>query len=152
MKKNKITSALNDLLTRNYDAKKGYIEAGNKVTEARLREWLFSNSKKRDCFIEETEERIKALGGMYIKGDSFFGTLHRAWLDVKSDIAEDNISVINECITGEKRALEDYNEVLSNVQMDNETKKMITRQKDNIEDSLKSLRGIEKTLELALNQ
>ena len=105
--------ALNDLLKRNYDAAKGYADAGNGVNPAPLREWFFANSDQRERFCREIEAEVKQLGGDPDEGTSFLGELHRAWLDFKSDFLQNDIpATIDECIRGEEHALEDYQEVL----------------------------------------
>ncbi|MEM9886704.1 MAG: PA2169 family four-helix-bundle protein [Bacteroidota bacterium] len=149
MNTDKLISALNDLLTRNHDAKKGYTEAGNDVTDGVLRKWMFENSEKRESYIEELHNQVRSLSGTPDHGTSFLGDMHRAWIDFKSSITDGNTAVLQECIRGEERAIEDYNKVINELDMTTAIREVLLRQRRNIEDSLKSLRAIEETLAVA---
>jgi len=144
-----MVSALNDLLTRNHDAKEGYIEAGNDVSDAMLRQWLFDNSEKRVLYIREIQNQIKILGGTPDHGSSFLGTLHRAWIDFKSNLTDGDVVVLEECIRGEERAMEDYDKVIDEVKMTSEVTDVLRRHRRNIQDSLNALRAIEETFKVA---
>ena len=144
-----MVNALNDLLTRNHDAKEEYVEAGNGVNDRMLRQWLFDNSEKRTLYINEIQNQITILGGTPDHGSSFLGALHRAWIDFKSNIADGDVVVLEECIRGEERAMEDYDKVLQEVKMTNEITNVIRRQRRNIQDSLNALRAIEETFKVA---
>lgn len=145
----RIVSALNDLLTRNYDAKKGYVEAGNDVSSGTLRKWLFENAEHRQVFIADLELEIKMLGSTPDSGSSFLGRLHRAWIDFKSQLTDGDVVVLEECIRGEERALEDYDKVLGEVQVHDRLNKLITDQRNTISKSLNSLKAIEETFAVA---
>ena len=144
----KLISALNDLLTRNHDAKKGYIEAGNDVSNITLRNWLFDNSQKRASYIQELNTQIQALAGKPDHGTSFLGDLHRTWMDFKSNITDGDTAVLNECIRGEEHAVQDYDKVLE-LSMTTAIREVLLRQRRNIEDSLNALRAIEETFAVA---
>lgn len=146
MQKDKVVSALNDLLTRNYDAKKGYTEAGNDVSDKLLRKWLFENSEKRDQFIRELHKEIHTLAGEPDHGTSFLGDMHRAWIDFKSNIISGDIVVLTECIRGEEKALKDYIQVLDDLEMPVTVREVLVKQRDIISDSLVALRAVEETL------
>jgi len=142
----KIASALNDLLTRNYDAERGYTEAGNNVDENRLRQWLFENSNRRKRFGKEIKKMIASLGKEPDKGTSFLGDVHRAWIDLKSSMTEDREeAILEECIRGEEKALEDYNKVLNEVEMPDNILNTIQKQRDDIRTALNSVRVLEES-------
>lgn len=141
-----MTSALNDLLTRSYDAMKGYQEAASEVNHIQLREWMLNNAKTRKTFITEIENQIKNFGGSPDRGTSFLSALHRFWMEYKSNITDGDEVVLEECIRGEERAIEDYNKVLNEVTFDTNANSILTRQRNDIQESLNSLRTIEETL------
>ncbi|MEM0995181.1 MAG: PA2169 family four-helix-bundle protein [Bacteroidota bacterium] len=128
---------------------KGYTEAGNDVSDGMLRKWMFENAEQRDTYITELHNQIRALAGTPDHGTSFLGDMHRAWIDFKSSITDGDTAVLEECIRGEERAVEDYNKVLDELNMTTAIREVLLRQRRNIEDSLKSLRAIEETLAVA---
>jgi uncharacterized protein (TIGR02284 family) len=146
MNNTEMTSALNDLLTRSYDAVKGYEEAANEVNHLQLRQWMFNNAENRTTYISELESQIKNLGGTPDRGSSFLASLHRIWLEYKANINDGDEAVLEECIRGEERAVEDYDRVLNDIVFDTNVKSILTRQCNEIKESLNSLRAIEKTL------
>jgi len=142
----KIASALNDLLTRNYDAERGYTEAGNQVTDGRLREWLFENAERRKRFGKEIKKMIASLGQEPDKGTSFLGDVHRVWIDFKTSMTSDvNEATLEECIRGEKRALEDYDKVLNEVEMTVSIAEAIRSQRNEIKTALKNVEILEES-------
>ncbi len=141
-----VISGLNDILTRSYDALKGYQEAASNVSDTKLQKWLSDNANIRNKAINRLESEIKLLGGTPNDGSSFLGTLHRAWIDFKSSITEGDRVVLTECLRGEEYALEDYNRVLDEIPMAMSTTLMLKDQRQEIEESLKALRILETTL------
>ena len=144
----KIASALNDLLTRNYDAERGYTEAGNNATDGPLRKWMFENANRRKRFGKEIKKMIAALGHEPDKGTSFLGDVHRAWIDLKSSMtSNEEEAILEECIRGEERALEDYNKVLKDVDMPASVTETIQRQRNDIKTALKDVKILEESFE-----
>ncbi|MEL6945414.1 MAG: PA2169 family four-helix-bundle protein [Bacteroidota bacterium] len=146
MNTEKLIGALNDLLTRNHDAKKGYTEAGNDVSDGLLRKWLFDNAEKRDAYIKELHNTIRSLAGTPDHGTSFLGDMHRTWIDFRANLTDGDTAVMNECIRGEERALEDYEKVLNELTMTTAIREILLRQRRNIEDALQSLKAIKQSL------
>ena len=145
--KNSTISALNDLLKRNYDAAKGYADAGNGVNPVNLREWFFAYSDQRERFAKEIEAEITKLGGEPNDGTSFLGELHRAWLDLKSDFFQNDIeATINECIRGEEYAQEDYQDILKDEKMTVSARDMLPRHLTRIRTAISELRTLKPQL------
>lgn len=132
--------ALNDLLQRNYDAVKGYGEAATATDQATLKKWLQDNINFRKKFIQDLENAL-AVGGAEIEANgSVLGTLHRVWLDLRTDQVDNTDEVVlEECRRGEKYALEDYNKVLEEVDFHPDTRAMIKGQRKQIQQSLNSI-------------
>ncbi len=138
-----IINTLNDLLTRNFDAAKGYREAANDMNELDIRNWLLRNAEIRDGFINDLEKTIIAGGGKADRGSSFLGTLHRAWLDLKADFTQyDTSTILEECKRGEEKAMEDYQKVLETQSMPPDLRVMVKAQHDQIAKSLKNLEAL----------
>lgn len=144
-----IIGVLNDLLTINHDAKEGYIEAGNDVDNRMLRKWLFNNSERRQIYIQTLEEQIHLFGGEANHGLSLLGTLHRAWIDFKSNVIDGDIAILEECIRGEQKALEDYDKFINQQYLPTSLKDILQIQRNGIAASLNSLETIEETYKVA---
>ncbi|MEM9990705.1 MAG: PA2169 family four-helix-bundle protein [Bacteroidota bacterium] len=149
MDKAKVKSALNDLLKRSHDAHKGYQEAARDVSDGALRSWLNNTANRRSIHISDLQLQIGNLGGDADHGTSFLGDMHRAWIDFKSSIMDGDTVVLNECIRGEERALEDYDEVLKERNLNPTIANLLRKHRMNIQDDLNSLRSIEETLSVA---
>jgi uncharacterized protein (TIGR02284 family) len=146
MNYDKLIDTLNELLTRSHDANKGYIEAGNQVSDVLLRKWLFSNAERRKEFILQLEQEIKRMGGTPDHGSGILGSLHRTWIDIKSTLTNDDDAIIEECIRGEERAIEDYNEAILKFRAGDVTRQVLQRQRASIKAALDSLRAIERSV------
>jgi uncharacterized protein (TIGR02284 family) len=144
-----LLNGLNTLLTRNYDAAKGFKEAANGSKNAAFRTLLLQRSDVRKGFIKNLELEIKALGGQPDKGSSILAGMHRTWIDFKTDwIDDDATAIIDEIQFGEERTIEDYEKVLSEQQMLNSTRSLLKHQIETIKQSLSSMKKFKSTLEM----
>jgi membrane protein len=136
--------ALNELLTRNIDATKGYREAALAVTDANLKNWLNETANKREQFTNEMTREIKAIGGEPTDDSSILSTLHRVYIDWSSDIiSRPNEHIIEECIRGEETAREDFEEVLKDEKLSPSLNALLNRELREIRDSIIRLRHLE---------
>lgn len=139
-----VVKGLNHLLTRSYDAQKGYQEAGEQVTDTHLREWLYNYSTQRTKFIQQLESEIRRLGGEPNQGSSVLGGLHRAWLDIKANFSTATTeSVLEECIRGEEKALSDYSAVLTDYDLSAATREVVSQQHELIRMAIDQLHNME---------
>ncbi len=145
---NKIVSKLNELLEKNYDAEAGYKKAAEDIENSQLQTFLENHSKLRYDFGHELKAEIQSLGGKPEKGTSLTADLHRKWIDLKSSIAGNNDkAVIEECERGEKAALEDYQDVLSDTELPNTTREVVKKQHDRIQSALLKIKDLENVLD-----
>lgn len=136
--------ALNSLLTRNFDATKGYHEAALAVTDVNLKNWLNERANKRQQFTTEMTNEIKAIGGEPTDDSSILSALHRAYIDWSSDIiSRPNEHIIEECIRGEEKAQEDFEEVLEDEKLTPSLNALLNRELREIKDSIIRLRHLE---------
>lgn len=140
----KTVDALNQLLTRNYDAEKGYKKAAEDIENPTLREFFKDYSGQRYDFGHQIKDEIRKLGGEPEKGSSTKADLHRTWIDVKSiATGKDTEAVVKECIRGESKALEDYQETLRRNDLPQTTREVVQRQHDRIQGAVNRLNQIE---------
>lgn len=139
-----IAGVLNELLERNYDAEKGYKKAAEDIDNSLLKDFFRDYSGQRYNFGHELKEEIKKLGAEPEKGSSTAGDLHRTWIDLKSLVTgKDTEAVINECIRGEKKALEDYEDALRRTDLPATSREVVQRQHDRIQNAVNRLNQLE---------
>lgn len=108
-----ISNKLNELLVKNYDAEKGYINAMNNVEGSELKMFFKRRASERSQFAKELRTEILQYGEIPEDSGSFKGTLHRNWMSLKSTFSSnDTEAILEEAIRGEKASLEDYKDFL----------------------------------------
>ncbi len=144
----KIVSELNDILEKNYDAEKGYKEAAEEAENPLLKSLFQECAQQRYDFGHAIKAEIAAIGGEPDKGSSVAGAIHRAWIDFKTLFTgNDDAAVLQECINGEKAALEEYNEALYETTLPDSTKEVVTKQRDQIVALVDRMEELKKTFE-----
>ena len=109
----KISNKLNELLIKNYDAEKGYLNAAENVESLDLKIFFKRRATERSEFAKELRTEILRYGEEPKDSGSFKGTMHRNWMTLKSLFSSnDEEAILKEAIKGEKASLEEYNEIL----------------------------------------
>ena len=135
---------LNDLLEKTYDAEKGYKKAAENTDEVALKNFFNRKAQERYDFGHELKTEIRSFGQDVDKGGSTTGTLHRAWMDVKALFSTDDAeSMLEEAIRGEKSAVSEYEDVLSETSLPSTTKSLLETQKRSIENDLSRIKSME---------
>ncbi|MEM5564362.1 PA2169 family four-helix-bundle protein [Psychroserpens sp. AS72] len=135
---------LNDLLEKTYDAEKGFKKAAENVDHAALKSYFNQKAQERYNFGHELKSELKAFNQDIDKGGSVTGTMHRAWMDVKSLFsADDEESMLEEAIRGEKASIDEYAEVLNETNLPSSTKSILATQKSTIENGLSNIKTLE---------
>jgi uncharacterized protein (TIGR02284 family) len=131
-------STLEGLISILEDGKLGYINAGEHVEDANMKSDFLQYARERALFIVELQNEINRLGKTTdTAGGDLLGTLHRAWIDIKSTFTSgDKDSIINACITGEEAAIEKYKEVLQKNELDHNQITIVAKQLVSIENTL----------------
>lgn len=140
----KVGNKLNDLLEKTYDAEKGFKKAAENSNHSGLKNYFNQKAQERYDFGHELKTELTSVGQEIGKGGSIAGSAHRAWMDVKSFLSSDNEeSMLEEAIRGEKSALEEYNDVLSETTLPPTTQTVLTQQKNKILQGLSSIKRLE---------
>ncbi|SDB45863.1 conserved hypothetical protein [Flavobacteriaceae bacterium MAR_2010_188] len=135
---------LNDLLERTYDAEKGFKKAAENTDHSALRSYFNQKAQERYDFGHELKSEIKSFGQEIDKGGSVTGSLHRTWMDVKAFFsADDDESMLEESIRGEKAAIEEYDEVLTETSLPMSTKNVLSGQRNKIQTGLSKIKRLE---------
>jgi uncharacterized protein (TIGR02284 family) len=139
-----ISSSLNDLLEKTYDAEKGFKKAAENVDNPRLRSYFKQKADERYSFGHDLKAEIKSFGEDVDKGGSATGAVHRTWMDVKSLFSADSEeSMLEEAIRGEKSAISEYEEVINDAAIPETTRSLLVSQKNQIESGLSKIKSLE---------
>ena len=112
----KISNKLNELLIKNYDAEKGYLNAAENVDSPTLKIFFKRRATERSEFAKELRTEILQYGEEPKDSGSFKGTVHRNWMTLKSLFSSnDEEAILEEAIRGEEASLEDYDEILKEI-------------------------------------
>lgn len=107
--------ALNQLLEKNYDAEEGYKNALIDAKSDQLKKYFTKQAANRSQYVTELDKAIRDLNETPINTGSVAGSLHRTWMDIKNAIVgKSDEAVLEECIRGDKAAVEEYKSVLEN--------------------------------------
>lgn len=143
MENEKVVEILNALLTKNYDAEKGYKEASEKIDHSVLQTYFESQAKNRYDFGHQIKELILKYGGEPDKGTSVEADLHRVWISIKEAFNTGDKAVFDECIRGEEEFISEYERIIASEIMPADAKNLILSQKGAAEKSLHYLYSLE---------
>ena len=145
----KATQALlNELVETLKDGQKGYADAMTDVEDTNLKETFKKYAVQRAGFITEIEDQMFKLDLKPDEDSSITGTIHRAWIDLKSALtSKDNKAVLNECERGEDYAVKAYQTALKAQDLPGTLKSVIEKQYQGVQEAhnnIKSLRDSSK--------
>lgn len=139
-----VAKKLNNLLEKNYDAEKGYQDAAERIENPTMKDFLQKQAQKRYDFGHEIKTEIKNYGEEPDKGGSAKGTVHRAWMDLKTAVASSSEEqVMEEVQRGEQSAINEYNEVISETSLPPSVQQILTKQRDQIVEAQQSSKNFE---------
>jgi uncharacterized protein (TIGR02284 family) len=125
---------LNGLLEKTYDAEKGYKKAAENTNKKVLKDFFTNKSKQRYDFGYQLKNEIASYGQKIEEGGSVTAATHRAWMDVKAFLTNDNEeSMLEEALRGEKASIEEYRNVLAETTLPKSTATILTQQLNQIE-------------------
>ncbi|YCM43217.1 PA2169 family four-helix-bundle protein [Verrucomicrobiaceae bacterium 227] len=107
------TDALQDLLTRAYDAEQGFQHAADAVSHVGLAALFREYSDQRRVFGQALKSMLETHGAVPEKGASMMGKLHQFWIDLRGKLSDGREhEILEECLRGEESTMEDYREYL----------------------------------------
>jgi len=108
-----ISNKLNELLVKNYDAEKGYLNAMSNVDDKNLKIFFKRRASERSQFAKELRTEILRYGETPEDSGTFKGTVHRNWMSLKSALSSNNEEkILEEAIRGEEASLEEYDKLM----------------------------------------
>lgn len=139
-----IEDSLNDIIQKNEDAIKGYEKAAENADDMGLKSYFQNKARERGNFLVELKAAAPALKTRDDIDGSAMGSMHRAWMDVKAFFSGDNDeSMLEEAIRGDKAAVEEYNEILADTHLPVEAASVIRKHRDWITQDLENNRTLE---------
>ena len=146
MEYKKIRSGLKDLIQRSKDAEKGYNEIAVDSSSPAIRRIATNLKNMRKRLTSELEKELTAYGGDPSDvSSSYLGKLHRAWIDLKLSATSKEVEpAVDEIERGEERAIEDYEEVLKEVDMFDSTRVMLNKHVTYIKETLSEMKEMKK--------
>jgi len=109
----KISEKLNELLVKNYDAEKGYLNAMSNVEDKNLKIFFKRRASERSQFAKELRTEILRYGEVPEDSGTFKGVVHRNWMSLKSTLSSNNEEeILEEAIRGEEKSLEEYDQMM----------------------------------------
>ncbi|TMM32338.1 PA2169 family four-helix-bundle protein [Polaribacter aestuariivivens] len=136
----KVSNKLNELLEKNYDAEKGYLNSAENVESPKLKMFFKNRASERSMFAKEIRTEILSYGQIPEDDGSFKGLMHRNWMTLKSLFSSnDEEAILEEVLRGEKASLEEYTEILKEDSFAPSTRKMLENQKQQIQSAINSL-------------
>lgn len=132
-----ISNKLNELLVKNYDAEKGYLNAVENVDSDRLKLFFKRRALERSGFAKELRTEILQYGEIPEDTGSFKGIMHRNWMSLKSTFSSNNEeAILEEAIRGEKASLEDYNELIKERDLPPSIDALLLKHKNSIQSAI----------------
>jgi uncharacterized protein (TIGR02284 family) len=145
-----INNVLNELIEMNNDRVAGFQKALADINDENidLKELFQQYSQQSHKFSQELTALVAARAGEPETGNSVAGTLHRAWIDVKSLFGgSDRESILSEAERGEDAIKKAYHTALTEGGLVGEVLDTVSRQSGEIQaahDSIKALRDAAK--------
>lgn len=147
MSHNSIENSLNTLLTRNYDAEKGYANVSEKVDHPEMRSFMLNNSNERREFGKQIKDILNSHGLEIHKGSSIVADMHRAWIDLKGLLSQNSDkAILEEATRGEELAIDDYKKAIDNPEISPEDKRVLSDHLKSIMSSYEQLSKLKATV------
>ncbi len=129
-----ISKKLNELLVKNYDAEKGYLNAIDNVENERLKMFFKRRASERSAFAKELRTEILRYGEIPEDSGSFKGTMHRNWMSLKSTFSSNNEdAILEEAIRGEEASLKEYDNMINEKNLPPTIDELILRHRNSIQ-------------------
>jgi uncharacterized protein (TIGR02284 family) len=145
MEKDDLIETLNDLIETSRDGEEGFRTCADAVKSAQLKQTLGQAAGRCAQAVGELQAKVRSLGGDPETGSSVSGSLHRAWVDIKSTITGmDEAAVLAECECGEDVAKTAYEDALSK-DLPGDVRAIVERQYQGVlqhRDRVHHLRGV----------
>ncbi len=151
MTTDKFKSELKDVIERNLDASKGFAKAAQLVKNENIASSFEKQATLHKNFALELESSANVYEDnvrQHIESGTFEGNLHRTWMDIKTFFSNDKDElIVEECIRGQKEALNEYDEVISHDYVPEPVNSILRNQRDQVLENIYNLEKLEHILD-----
>ncbi|WGQ10802.1 PA2169 family four-helix-bundle protein [Pedobacter gandavensis] len=138
---NEIINDLKGLVNIVNDGKEGYESASEATDSIELQGLFLKYSAQRAGYAMELKEHIALHGGdSENESGGILGALHRTWIDIKQALSsKEDVAILSAIETGEKAAIEKYDQALEDYQSHADHIELLQRQRTGILEALKEI-------------
>ena len=142
-------STLNSLIETLKDGQEGFRQAAEAVKDSALKSLFNEYSMQRSQFAGALQNEAICLGEPQPEdSSSFSGSLHRAWINLKSAISNgDDHAILAECERGEDSAVNEYKKAMEDEELSAPLRNVLSRQYAQVKsahDRVRNLRDVAK--------
>ena len=138
----KVIDTLNDLIETSKDGEAGFRTCAESVKNPQLKSMFNQAAGRCAEGAAELQAEVRVLGGNPDKSGSTSGSLHRAWVNIKSTITGmDDHAVLAECEKGEDAAKKAYQNALTE-DLPADVKSMVERQYQGVKENHDRVRDL----------
>lgn len=135
-----IEQSLQEVVDKNEDAIKGFEKAAENSKDTSTKSYFLSRIENRKLFLKQLKNAVPELqlGNEKIEGTTA-GAAHRSWMEIKAFFSGDNDeAMLEEAVRGDKNAVKEYNEVLTNAMVPARVREILREQKASIQNDLET--------------
>ncbi|ALL07075.1 hypothetical protein AQ505_17240 [Pedobacter sp. PACM 27299] len=138
---NEIINDLKGLVNIVNDGKEGYESASEATDSIELQGLFLKYSAQRAGYAMELKDHIALHGGdSENESGGILGALHRTWIDIKQALSsKEDVAILSAIETGEKAAIEKYDQALEDYQSHADHIELLQRQRTGILEALKEI-------------
>ena len=123
------TTIINGLIKIGKDNENGFIKVAEEVQDAQVKELFLKGAKDSRELIDELSNLVAAKGVEPVESGSFFGAIHRGWIDLVSMVTQHNThSILAECERGQDTIKAAYRKALEQENLPMDVKAVIEQQ------------------------
>lgn len=140
-----IENKIKQIIEKNEDAVKGFEKAAENATGKGIKSYFEKRASQRKLFAKTLHNAVPELNTRDKEIDGTAkGSMHRAWMDVKTFFTGDNDeAMLEEAARGDKSAISEYNEILAEALMPHRVKEIIREQRDAIQNDMETSQILE---------
>lgn len=138
-----ITHHLQELLERNYDAEKDYKTARERAKQKTLKDFFKDQAVRRNHYATEIDKLLHSLNERPQESGSAMGVLSRTWINLKSSIGDTDKILLEECLKGEKKSIEDYEKKLRKEKFPFKIEEVLRKQILEMRETLSKIKSLE---------
>jgi len=142
-KKNEIVSTLNNLIETLKDGQEGYKQSASGVDDPKLKTIFDTFSLQRSKFAGELQSEVVTMGDPDPEdASSVTGSMHRAWINVKSAVTNrDRHAILAEAERGEDAAVSAYQKALEK-NLPAPIRRIVSRQSTEVKEAHDRIRAL----------